>query len=517
MSNVHQESVAMICRILAYVFILTLVADPAFASFYVSPAGNDKGSGKQTEPFATLAKARDAMRQSGAAKETVLLPGTHRLTAPLELDARDSGQTYRAATGANVVVSGGRRITGWKKAEGGLWRAELPDAEWNFRQLFVNGQRAIRARTPNVASKQPWNRLAGSHLAKDRSSWELTCPPSALLACENVKDVEVVILGNWEITRKTLSAIDPGGGRIVLAPPHIEGHSHIRPKKGSPFFLENAREFLDEPGEWYLDRQQRAICYLPREGENPATAVVMAPVLEQLVTVSGTADRPAEDIVFEGITFSHTNWHPPEHGFSGMQAAFHYLLSPDNRRERLRPTPAVHLRYVRKCRIADGTFTQLGAIGPWLGEGCRENTIEGNDVHDVAANGIMVGEDVRGHNWEEEPELPEEQRVIGNVIRRNHVHSCGTEYFGSVGIWVGFTDGTVVAHNLVHDVPYTGVSFGGMIRNVRLYSRALSESELKANATVEKAPIRDGLVREWPMPEATAADWAANVIAEAGL
>ena len=61
------------------------------------------------------------------------------------------------------------------------------------------------------------------------------------------------------------------------------------------------------------------------------------------------------------------------------------------------------------------------------------------------------------------------------------------------------------------------VSFGGMIRNVRLYSRSLSESELKANATVEKAPIRDGLVREWPMPEATAADWAANVIAEAGL
>eukprot|EP01052_Picozoa_sp_SAG31_P007812 SAG31_NODE_379_length_16485_cov_3.654583_1_plen_160_part_00 len=51
-----------------------------------------------------------------------LLPGVHRLTGPLELDARDSGSTYQAFSAREsglshtpaTIVSGGVRVTGWK-------------------------------------------------------------------------------------------------------------------------------------------------------------------------------------------------------------------------------------------------------------------------------------------------------------------------------------------------------------------------------------------------------------------
>ncbi len=140
-------------------------------TFYVATNGNDAWSGKQREPnpaatngpFATLIAARDAIRALKAdgglqqPVEILVREGTYYLSEPLRLSAPDSGTfdcpiTYKAFPGEQPILSGGKVITGWRPYEGQIMCAELPEVKegkWNFRQLFFNGQRQIRARYPN--------------------------------------------------------------------------------------------------------------------------------------------------------------------------------------------------------------------------------------------------------------------------------------------------------------------------------------------------------------------------------
>jgi hypothetical protein len=135
----------------------------AEADFYVAADGKDTNPGSVTAPFATLARARDAVREKVAAgldrNLLVLIQGgVYHLTECLSFGPEDSGTgmygiTYAAQPGEKVVLSGGRQIAGWKKGEGGLWTTEVPGVKagtWYFRQLYVNNRRAVRARTPNL-------------------------------------------------------------------------------------------------------------------------------------------------------------------------------------------------------------------------------------------------------------------------------------------------------------------------------------------------------------------------------
>lgn len=125
--------------------------EPATPDFHVATTGNDANPGTAAAPFASLARARDAVRakiRAGLAKDVVVAigGGTYAIAAPLVFGPEDSGPqdvsiTYAAAPGAYVVLSGGRTIGGWKKADGELWTTELPEAKagrWYPRQLFVD-------------------------------------------------------------------------------------------------------------------------------------------------------------------------------------------------------------------------------------------------------------------------------------------------------------------------------------------------------------------------------------------
>jgi len=157
------------------------------ATFFVAKDGNDTWSGKLPSPnaektdgpFATLARAQDAAREMKT-KEGLHEPvtvmvrgGKYFLEETLVLGPEDSGTrdcpiTYTAYPGEKPILSGGRKVTGWKPYRGKILQCELPDAqggtclradthrqEWKFRQLFFNGVRQIRARNPNFDPDNP--------------------------------------------------------------------------------------------------------------------------------------------------------------------------------------------------------------------------------------------------------------------------------------------------------------------------------------------------------------------------
>jgi len=132
-------------------------------TFHVAPPplGDDAHDGSAAAPFATLERARQAVRPHLANNArrgdlvVTLHAGTYELAAPVRFDAADSGRdgaavVYRAAPGETVVLSGGRRVTGWQSEADGVFRAEV-GREVDFRQLWVDDRRAERARTPDEA------------------------------------------------------------------------------------------------------------------------------------------------------------------------------------------------------------------------------------------------------------------------------------------------------------------------------------------------------------------------------
>jgi hypothetical protein len=282
---------------------------------YVSVTGNDAWSGNLAEPnadrtdgpIATLAHARDAIRsmQSRQPLEqpvTVYLRGgVYRLGTTLVFQVQDSGTpkcpiTYAAYPGEEVVLSGGRIITGWKKAISNeqndhqeLWTAEVPgvkDGKWYFHQLFVDGQRRQRARSPNTG----FYRADGQFIAGNPTSFKYR-PGNIHPAWVQQGDVEIIGLEKWVEFRMPLKSVDTATSTATLSTARQE----FGDDKEARYWVENAADTLDAPGEWFLDRRTGTLSYLAMPGEDVAKAQFTAPFLPQLVRMEGqeqTGPRP---------------------------------------------------------------------------------------------------------------------------------------------------------------------------------------------------------------------------------
>ena len=434
------------------------VAGQVEGDFYVSPDGEDNGPGNAQKPFATLARAQHAVRRKIAAglkaNVTVLIGGgTYFLDSPLVFGPEDSGTdeyaiTYAAWGDRAPILSGGRRVTGWEKSSGNLWGVSLPPVEaggWHFRQLFVDGRRAVRARTPNRDAEHYCWRLTAAEITRDLQSHTLTLGPGKLAQWNNLGDVEVVVLKNWATLRKRIEKVDPATGLVTLKGPHVNYLGGNRPRKDGGCFFENALEMLDQPGEWYLDRHTGRLTYWPLDGQDMARAEVIAPVLGHVLEIAGRPDRPVRNLHFHGLAVMHNHLPLPPEGHHGRQAAFRYGADAI-----AGGLPCIiRWSHAERCSFVGGQVAHAGGSGLDLREGCRHNWIEGNAVFDVAGNGINVGG-------------PNDEKLVPNHnrIANNYVHHCGEVYYGACAIWAGFAQTTVIEHNLVCRHPYTGISIG---------------------------------------------------------
>jgi len=442
--------------------LAALGAEPP-QTFFVSPSGADENAGTETRPFRTIERARDAVRKINAKMTgdiaVVLRGGTYPLARTLAFGPEDSGTNghdivYKAFEGETLILSGGKPVTGWTQ-DGARWKAktDIP----NFRQLYVNGVRATRAR----GNAPPGIALHGSDGYK--------LPRADLADWRNQEDIEFCYLVTWTHSRcKVKSIAKEGDGAIVtMLQPHF---TMARTKEGVqvklPNTIENALELLDEPGEWYLDRKAHVVYYMPRPGEDMAKAEVVAPAIERLVELRGTLDKPVHNIQFVGLTFAHATWlQPSEIGHPDVQANF---LNDQNRllkrsgtvttvhNEQLKSPSNVVCHAAKAVRFEGCTFTKLGSGALDIEFGSQDNAVIGCHFRDISGTAIQIGDVLKDDHHPDDPR----KIVKGNSVTNCLIHDCGVEFKGSVGVFVGYTDGTVVAHNEIRDLPYTGVSVG---------------------------------------------------------
>jgi hypothetical protein len=244
------------------VFLLAQCAAVVSADeVHVALNGKDENDGSAAAPVASLKRAQLLARKAGQAT-VIVHEGTWFLPETLVFTAEDSGCTWRAAEGKTVILSGGRRMGGWVRKENGIWSAPVPGAkEWYFRELFVAGKRAIRARFPNRSAKEHALQGPRTELSKDASLQVMNVDQKYLGDWKNLTDVEIVVNLNWASFHKRIQKVDKGTGDCTMVPPHAKYWGNNRPWSKRYFWFENALEMLDEPGEWYLDRKEDTLFY----------------------------------------------------------------------------------------------------------------------------------------------------------------------------------------------------------------------------------------------------------------
>ncbi|MCO5995629.1 ricin-type beta-trefoil lectin domain protein [Actinoallomurus rhizosphaericola] len=462
-------------------------ASAATSTIYASPSGG--GSACTAAQPCSLAGAQAAVRSlTGSMSGDVIVQladGVYRQTAPLRFTSADSGTNghnviWQAAPGAHPVITGAKAVTGWSVADSSknIWKASVGTGI-DTRQLYVDGVEATRARTQVNRSDFT---ATGSGLRFGNSAL------GYLNNLANQNRVEVEVVNSFTDRYAPVQSIS--GNFLTMQQPAWNNNSFgydtfASPFRAGPMYLENAYEFLDSPGEWYLDTGTGTLYYIPRSGQSMSSADVELPVVQSLVDVGGTYDAPAHNISFSGISFTGTSWLGPSsnQGYADQQTgayisgnqswpSFGSCNSGCTQFEAVRPhwsqmPAAVQVSAANNITFTGDQFVNLGqtAVGigndanahaSGVGLGAASITVTKSTFTGDAAGAIVAG------GVQADAHHPSDSRMTNRdiTISYNTVHDIGLDYRGISSFLPTYVTNATISHNEVYNMPYSGITVG---------------------------------------------------------
>ncbi len=454
------KSKEIFCTVIA--LIISGLGLSSGQTIYLSPTGNDSNTGSADKPVATLMAARDKARTylkgqtKGQPVEIIALEGEYFMFQPLLLTADDSGTsdfplTFKAEEGKKVIFRGGVQLAGAEKVSESLWRIFVPQVAWYdsyFDQLYVNGRRAVRARTPDtgfytVKKVSETVLVKGNGLLPQLAVQEIHLD-SAGAEClrkftnADYQDAVITFYHKWDNTMKHLAGYDDSTKSIRTIGTGMQPWNSIDGQ--SRYYIDNVRSALNAPGEWYLERSG-FLYYIPKQGETIETTSFFAPVLKDFIAVQGDSvtGKKAQNIRFENLVFEMAGYQLPPQGNEAMQAA-----SPIG--------AAVTLDFVENIYFQNCEFAHTGTYAFWFRRACSRCTLSHSYLHDLGAGGIKIGETII---------RPLAGEITNNIIIDNNIiRDCGKVFPSAVGIIIFNASDNKLTHNEIANLRYSGISAG---------------------------------------------------------
>ena len=460
---------------------------------YAAPDGSG-GMCTAKDPCSVVEAQSTARRLTGKRDAPVVVQlagGTYRLSASLKFTDGDSGSTgnpvtWRAAPGARPVLSGAVQVTGWKQVDAakGVWQAKVPTG-LDTRQVYVDGQEAPIAQTTPAEQKVTFAAAPGGY-ATTPATWAASL--QAQIGAAAMHGVEFVYTGGngpWTQSRcridtlsgSTTTMQQPCWNNVTSRPTFSQASGGLPSMSPgtAPSLIENAYPLL-HPGQWYLDRQNDVLDYIPTPGQQMSGLDVEVPRLASLITGAGTLAHPVHDITFTGIQMSYATWLDPstDAGFADVQDNL-TLTGSDPARPQgtctfgtppgtcpfgalTREPGNMSWSAAHHITFDGDTFSHLGAAGLVFDYGSQHNTVEDSTFADIAGNAIILGNTNDPHPGDVGAGNAEINAY--NTVQNNVIHNIGTDYPSAAGITMFFTQHTTIAHNELYDLPYTGITAG---------------------------------------------------------
>lgn len=426
---------------------------------YVSKTGSDENDGSAERPYLTVAKAFAAADASAALNVNVYIDGgEYEIGSTLKLSAQQGSFAQKNITvigNGSAVLSGGKRLEPtFTEYDGKIVCADIGTG-YDFRQLYVNGEKAIRSRYPNVGEQL----ILGSDL--DLTNGTVAIDASAMTEGITPNETEISVKSVWAHRRLRIKSINAGTATIAddeLKSLNSDQLKQNRVREGAGYWLENNLAFVDNSGEWYYNKSEGKLYYFLRDGEAADSLSVVVPMTDTIVSVDGTAESPAKNVTLENLSFKYTNWAQPNgSGFADIQAN---LLVPSERTansdfrfgyEKDYIPGAVNVSYGENIKIKNCGFEKLGGAGIVSPRSVSSLEISDNSFSDIAASAIFIGEDFVNS--------ASDKYIHKNVdISRNTIDGVSSEYWGGPGITVFYVTELNISQNTLRNLPYTGIS-----------------------------------------------------------
>ena len=429
---------------------LTLFLDPT--------AGNDANDGSFISPLKTLEAARRLVRRKKyeLTKEqnaiyVILKNGEYFMEKELTLSANDGGSDeftliFTALERQKAIITGAKDIDGFElyDSENNIYRAKT-DIGLQSRHFYVNG-----VRCPRAARYTP---LEGYQFADDT----MTCNEREFLNFKHIEDVEFHFEVNWMHDRCQVSSItelDDGSIRFNM---NTEVWRYMMSKThydwAEPTYLENAYEFLDEEGEWYLDSREGYLYYKPRFFENIENARCVIPVAEDLITATSLTD-PLKNLTFRGIHFTGTTWlFPITNG--GMCIIQNESYRNPNGSQTFMDA-AVDMKNTENVSFYNCKFSGMGKTALKFSNGVKNANIIGNEFTDMSAGALSVGGVTDAERNPANTNL-----AVKNVrVENNFINGAAIDIKSTAALSAGFPIDTHIANNEIFDTGYSGIHTG---------------------------------------------------------
>ena len=451
-------------------------------------SGSDTSNGTdKASPVQSIQAAKQLVRaylQKGDFGEhdsvvVELAEGEYTIDETLEFTNEDSGALpvmWKGEDGKEVLLSGGKKIEGtWKAEENGIYSIPVPDAD--FREIYINGSPTTRARFPNASDDKFEESIEVTWNGENRDFGVLTSSITALPADKT--DIEMHFAQRWVYSMgNILAERTEGVTTFFRINDRVTSIMFVRTSpdraKGSTYcWFENSLSFLDSPGEWFYDKNEQLLYYMPRENEDMQSAKLTIPVLEQVVLVKGKKDDPIKNLRFSNLQFGYTGWnYPTENGFTENQAIHYYDGASWNGWGNSEPA-AVEARWADGFVFDGNKIFNTAVTGLSLRYGVSNSIIKANKLENIGGNGISFG-----YFHENNPDFAEDEfdnrrnpydlyaeknfKYVTNhlYIQENYLKNIGIIFRSGTGLLGGYVNSVYIAHNEIEDVSYSGMGIG---------------------------------------------------------
>ncbi len=430
----------------------------------VSPDGDDSNPGTLASPLKTFEKAKEILKSKNIKdSETVTVwfrEGTYFIEDTVEFTAEDKDNVlYRSYPDEEVVFSGSREISGnWSETTINGVKAfvtDIPvesDADY-FHSLFKDGKRLSRPNYPKTDLLKIADPKTDEAMVPDQNANFFTnsavfyAHKQDILNFSNVKDVNVRIMHFWCDELLPVHSVDTDTGRVETQKP-----SAMTVRVDDNYVFENVKEALCLPGEWYLDRSESKLYYIPEEGDTVENTVVYAGKTERLLILNNS-----NNITFQGINFEQTDWDyigktdgTFNNEFPTDHPLFKNLKYNSNHTQAASDVPAAILISASEgINFTDCLFENISYTAVKFENAAQNCNITSSKFNEIGANAVFIHGDF----------------VVPASTKNIDVKDCHIGYYGrifnnAIGILLTHATDCELSNNEIHDGWYTGVSVG---------------------------------------------------------